>query len=201
MKRTIQGLMLLVLVAMPVAFATACGGGGQSDPQTIADAVVDGFKSEKFTKGWDYMPKWQHNSAEKMAEVKKWRGKEGWDRWKDFKNRLEGDNGLDPKDSSKITNGEEKWTGASDAERWAVLQGFYRVYTADDWEKRLKDGEWYMAGREIELAVEGQGKASFRYLNRYNDSIKVDCYREGGVWYFGDADIKMEKKLPEKPKD
>ena len=64
-----------------------------------------------------------------------------------------------------------------------------------------EDGEWYMAGREIELAVEGQGKASFRYLNRYNDSIKVDCYREGGVWYFGDADIKMEKKPPEKPKD
>ncbi len=82
-----------------------------------------------------------------------------------------------------------------------MLQGFYRVYTADDWEKRLKEGEWYMAGREVKLEVEGQGVATFRYLNRYNDSIKVECYREGGVWYFGDADIKMEKKMPEKPKD
>ncbi|CAG0979139.1 hypothetical protein PLCT2_01800 [Planctomycetaceae bacterium] len=201
MKRTMQGLMLLALIAVPVAFASACGGGGQSDPQSIADAVVDGFKSEKFTKGYDYLAKWKLNSGEKMAEAKKWRMKEGWERWKDLKKRFEGDEGLDPKEKSQITNGEEKWGGASDAERWAVLQGFYKVYTAEDYEKRLKEGEWYLAGRNVKLDVEGQGEASFTYVNRYNDAIKVDCYREGGVWYFGDADIKMEKKMPEKPKD
>ncbi len=59
MKRTMAGLMLLALMAVPVSFATACGGGGSSDPQSIADAVVDGFKNEKFTKYYDYMPKWK----------------------------------------------------------------------------------------------------------------------------------------------
>lgn len=201
MKRTIQGLMLLALVAVPVAFATACGGGGQSDPQKIADAVMDGIKSEKFAVGFDYLPKWQHESAEKMAAAKKWRMKEGWERWKDLKKRFEGDEGLDPKEKSQITNGEEKWSDASDADRWAVLQGFYKVYTAEDYEKRLKEGDWYLAGRDIELAVEGQGTATFTYLSRYDDSVTVKCWREGGVWYFGSAKINMPKKMPEKPKD
>lgn len=201
MKRTMTGLMLLALMAVPVAFATACGGGGQSDPQTIADAVMDGFKSEKFTKGFDYMPKWVTTGAEKKAEVQKWRAKEGWDRWKDFKARLEGDNGLDPKDKSGITNSEEKWMGASDAERWAVLQGFYKVYTVDDWEKRVKEGEWYMSSRNLKLDVEGQGEGRFNYINKYNDTVTVSCWREAGVWYLADVDFKMEKKLPEKPKD
>jgi len=201
MKRTLFSITLLALIAIPTVFTTACGGGGSADPQSIADAVVSGFKNEKFTKFYDYMPKWQTAAAEQESEVKKWRAKEGWDRWKDFKTRLEGDNGLDPKDKSGITGGEEKWTGASDAERGAVLMGYYRVYVADDWEKRLKDGEWFLDGREIKLEIEGQGTATFEYKNRYNDSIEIRCFREGGVWFLNGARIKMEKKMPEKPKD
>ena len=201
MKRTIQGLMLLALIAVPVAFASACGGGGQSDPQTIADAVVDGFKNEKFTKFYDYMPKWQTAASEKESEVKKWRAKEGWDRWKDLKARFEGDAGLDPKDKSGITNSEEKWIAASDAERGAVMLGFYRVYACDDWEKRVKEGEWFLDNRIMKLAIEGQGTAEFRYSNKYNDGLTVHCVREAGVWYCAGVELKMEKKMPEKPKD
>lgn len=201
MKRTIQGLMLLALVAVPVAFATACGGGGQSDPQTIADAVIDGFASEKFTKYYDYMPKWMTSAAEKEAQVKKWRMKDGWDRWKDLKKRFEGDEGLDPKDKSGITNSEDKWVGASDAERGAVMMGFYRVYAAEDWEKRVKEGEWFLDDREVKLDVEGQGTAKFRYQNKYKDGLTVHCLREGGVWYCAGVEVRMEKKMPEKPKD
>lgn len=189
-------LMLLALVAF------GCGGsGGTAEPQPIGDGVMEAIASESFTKVYDYLPDWQKDSDVKQTEVKMWRMKEGWDRWKDLKPRFEGDNGLDPKDKSGITGSEEKWTAASNAERAAVLMGFYKAYAADDFEKRLKDGKWYLADREVRLAIEGQGSAEFRYVNCYKDSIEVKCFREGGLWYLSDVKLNMEKKLPEKPKD
>ena len=167
----------------------------------IADAVVDSIVDEKFTKFYDYMPHWMTAAAAKESEVRKWRMKEGWDRWTDLKMRLEGNQGLDPKDKSGITNSEAKWIDASDAQRGAVMMGFYRVYSAHDWEKRLKDGDWFLDGRDLKLDVEGQGRAKFEYRNRYNDKISVSCYREGGTWYLAGASITMEEKMPEKPKD
>lgn len=167
----------------------------------IADAIVESCVNEKFTKFYDYMPSWMTSAAAQESEVKKWRMKEGWDRWKDFKMRLEGENGLDPKDKSGITNSEGKWIDATDAQRGAVLMGFYRAYSADDWEKRLKDGDWFLDGREVKLEVEGQGEAQLVYKNRYNDTIEIRLFREGGAWFLAGARIKMEKKMPEKPKD
>lgn len=177
------------------------GGGGGPDPRPIAEGVLDAIKSENFTAIYNYHAPWDHEMQEQETAVRKWRMTEGWDRWKDFKPRLEGDEGLDPKDKSGITGGEEKWTGASDAERYAVLIGCYRVYTADEWEKRLKESDWYWAGRTIDLKEEGQGTATFRYRNRYRDSITVSLVREGGMWYLAGVEINMDKKMPEKPKD
>jgi hypothetical protein len=169
--------------------------------QLIAEAVVEGFVSEKFTRFYDFMPSWMTATAAEKSEAMKWRMKEGWDRWKDFRKRLEGDNGLDPKDKSGITNSEAKWIDATDAQRGAVMMGFYRVYAVDAWEQRLKEGQWFLDNRVLRLEVEGQGRAEFRYSNRYRDGISVQCVREGGVWYCAGVDIKMERTLPEKPKD
>lgn len=169
--------------------------------QSIADAVVEGFVNEKFTKFYDYMPSWMISATAKETEVRKWRMKEGWDRWKDFRMHLENENGLDPKDKSGITNSEGKWVEASDAQRGAVMMGFYRVYAVEDWEKRLKEGDWFLDARDVRLDVEGQGKAKFEYKNRYNDGISISCYREGGVWYLAGVSIKVEKLMPVKPRD
>ncbi|CAG0979159.1 hypothetical protein PLCT2_01801 [Planctomycetaceae bacterium] len=167
----------------------------------ISDAIVDGIANERFTVFYDFMPNWMASAAAKASEVRKWRMKEGWDRWKDLKARFEGDAGLDPKDRSGITSSEEMWIAASDAERGAVMLGLYRVYACDDWEKRVNEGEWFLDNRTLKLDVEGQGSAKFRYQNKYNDGLTVHCVREAGVWYCAGVELKMEKKMPEKPKD
>lgn len=177
------------------------GGGGAADPRPIAEGVLDALKNENFTAVYDYHAPWEHEMGEQMTGVKRWRMTEGYERWKDLKKNFEGDEGLDPKDKSEITGGEEKWSEASDAQRYAVFAGFYRVYTADDWEKRLKESDWYWAGRSINLKEEGEGEATFRYRNRYRDSITVTMVRDGGLWYLASAEINMAKEIEEKPKD
>lgn len=198
MRNVFKVAPVLALIFM----LSACGGGGGTpDPDPIAKGVVDAITGESFSKIWGYYPGHVHDIGKGQTEAKTWRMKEGWERWKDLKPRFEGDNGLDPKDKSGITGGEEKWVGASDAERHAVFLGLYRIYTADDWEKRLKEGGWYMASRNVKLDVEGQGTAEFRFRNRYNDSIEVGCTRENGLWYLAGVEVNIDKKMPEKPKD
>ncbi len=195
-------LMLAPLVLLTLVAVGCGGGGGTADPKQIADAVLDDFKSENFAGIYNYYASYQHEMAEQDRQRKAWRMKEGWDRWKDFKKRLsDGDLALDPKDKSEITGSEEKWVGASDAQRYAVLEGYYRIYAADEWEKRLKESEWYWDGRKVNLQEEGEGTATFRYRNNYRDSLEVSLYREGGLWYLGGVELNFEKAMPEKPKD
>lgn len=197
-----KNLMKLAPLVLVVLAMSACGGGGgTADPDAIAQGVVDAIKGENFPGVYNFLPDHQKKIMEGRAAHGQWRLKEGWERWKDFKPMFEGDNGLDPKDKSEITGGQEKWEGASDAQRFAALTGLYRMYTVDDWEKRLKDGNWLIASRRVELDIEGQGKATIRYQNEYEDTITVTCARENGLWYLAGVDHKMEKKLPDKPKD
>lgn len=197
-----KNLMKLAPLVLVVLAMSACGGGGgTADPDAIAAGVVDAIKGEKFANVYNFLPDHQKSMADGRATVGAWRMKEGWERWKDFKPMFEGDNGLDPKDKSGITGGQEKWEAASHGERYAVFLGLYRAYAADDWEKRLKDGTWVLASRSVKLDVEGQGRASISYQNQFNDTIEVACIRENGLWYLADVEMKMSKKLPDKPKD
>ncbi|MDC1143015.1 hypothetical protein OAU50_07985, partial [Planctomycetota bacterium] len=142
----------------------------------------------------------QDGDMDGMAEIRAWRVEEGYDRWKDYKDRLEGDNGMDPKSKSGI-EGEDDWKEMSYGKAIALEKGFYKVYANDDWEKRLTEVKWAYQGHREELEIEGQGKATYQYENVYGDSITIQCERKGGLWYMSRAGIEMSKELPKKPKD
>jgi hypothetical protein len=195
-------LMLAPLVLLTLVAVGCGGGGGTADPKQIADAVLEDFKSENFKGIYAYQAPHELEIREQDRTRRGWRMKEKWDLWKNLKKDLsDGDGSLDPKDKSGIANSEEKWTGASDAERYAVLEGYYRIYAADEWEKRLKESDWYWVGRKVNLQEEGEGSATFSYRNNYRDRLEVSLYREGGLWYLGGVELNFEKAMPEKPKD
>ncbi|MCC6572949.1 MAG: hypothetical protein IT462_04075 [Planctomycetes bacterium] len=201
MKSMTRVTLLLVLCAGVIYLAGCGGGGGTAQPEDIATGAINAIKGENFTALYNYGPQWARDAQPKETEVRKWRAKEKWDLWKDFKKRFDGDGNLDPKNKSGITESEEKWMGASDAQRTAVLMGLYRIYNNEEWEKRLKEGDWYLDGRDVKLDIEGQGRATFTYRNRYNDTITVVCTRENALWSLGNVTVEMPKDMPKKPKD
>ena len=73
MKRTIQGLMLLALIAVPVAFATACGGGGASSAKSVGDDALSAITGEKFDKLAGLMAELDVNFAKQRHANYLWR--------------------------------------------------------------------------------------------------------------------------------
>ncbi|MHC4841168.1 MAG: hypothetical protein ACYTDT_09470 [Planctomycetota bacterium] len=186
---------MLVLVFV----VTSCGAsGGTADGKQTADAAFEKIINQE----WDTLIdlKEQDGDEAALGEVRTWRIDEGYDRWKEYKKRLEGDDGYDPKGKSGI-EGEDDWKTMSRGKGEALRAGFYRVYVNDEWEKRLTEMKWAYAGHSEELEVEGQGKASYTYMNGYGDSISIRCKRVGGLWYLTSAKLDMEKEVPKKPKD
>ncbi|MBK8206053.1 MAG: hypothetical protein IPK87_04560 [Planctomycetes bacterium] len=190
---------MVALLSLVVLAMAGCGaGGGAADPQSIADAAVKKILAKDFDSVFDLTDTSGQDTAG-LGEIREWRITEKYDLWKDYKKRLEGDDGMDPKSKSGI-DGEEAWKNMSQGKGWALRQGYYRLYANDDLDKRL-EMRWAMANREMELKEEGHGGAEFRYMNGYGDSIKVECYRLNGLWYLASAKVSMEKELPKKPKD
>lgn len=196
MKTLLKTVPLLALILA----LSSCGGGGggAADPKDIASAVVSKLSAMDFDSMDELMEVDMDLDAGK--EVREWRIKEGYDRWKDYKKRLEGDGGMDPKSKSGI-DGEEKWKEMSWGKKQGLEMGLYRLYANDDLEKRLKDMKWAYAGKNVKLDVEGQGRAEVVFINGYHDMIEVKCKRVNGLWYLTDVEVKMEKELPKKPKD
>lgn len=195
MKNLLKAAPLLALI-----FAlSSCGGGGggAADPKEIGDAALKKILAKEFDTLDSLME--QDIDLEGVKEVRDWRIKEGYDRWKDYKKRLEGDAGMDPKSKSGI-DGEDKWKEMTYGKKIGLEMDLYKLYANDDLDKRL-EMRWAMANREMELKEEGHGGAEFRYMNGYGDSIKVECYRLNGLWYLASAKVSMEKELPKKPKD
>lgn len=194
MKNTLKLVPLCMLAVL--MFGCGPSGGAASSPEEIGDAVKDAIVTENFTAIYGYLPAWQIEADKGDSEVKKWRYEEKWELWKPLKEYLET---LDPKDKSGIID-EEKWKAATDAERTAVFLGCYKVYEGDKLEDRLGEGMWYMSSRNVELDVEGQGRATIVYANKYKDRIEVKCRRENGLWSLAGVEIEFPKDLPEKPK-
>ncbi|MCC6572950.1 MAG: hypothetical protein IT462_04080 [Planctomycetes bacterium] len=172
-------------------------------PQQVGREIMGHIAAEDFTKVYAYCPTWALEAAPEETEARIWRMREKWDLWKTLKRaNFEGDgpNNLDPKSKSGITDDEEKWLGATDAQRTAVFMGFYRIYSSDDWEKRLK-APWYLDSRNVKLDIEGQGQATLVYRNRYNDSVTVTLSREDGRWFLSNVQLNIPKDLPKKPKE
>ncbi len=190
---------MVALLSLVVLAMAGCGaGGGAADPQSIADAAVKKILAKDFDSVFDLMDTGGQD-ASGLGEIREWRITEKYDLWKDYKKRLEGDNGRDPKSKSGI-DGEEAWKKMSKGKEWALEQGFYRLYVNDDLDKRL-EMRWALSSREFELKVEGHGSAEFYYKNGYRDSISVACVRLNGLWYLKSVKVSMEKELPKKPKE
>ncbi len=194
--------MLAPALLLALSAAGCGGGGGTADPRQIADAVLDDFRSEDFTSIAGYYPSYMAEMGEQHFLRGDWRLKEGWDKWKPLKDSFtEGDMALDPKDKSGITETQEKWMAASAEQRFAVREGFYRIYSADEWEKRLKESEWYWTDRSVDLDTEGEGTAEFQYRNNYRDRLTVSLMREGGLWYLRGVSFRFDKEMEKKPSD
>jgi hypothetical protein len=195
-KTLLKTVPLLALI-----FAlSSCGGGsgGTVDPKEIGDAAVKKITSMDFDSLDSLMD--QDIDVGAAKEIRDWRIKEGYDRWKDYKKRLEGDGGMDPKSKSGIDS-EDKWKEMTWGKRTGLDMGLYRLYANDDVEKRLKEMKWARVGTEQKLAVEGQGSATIVYVNGYQDMIEVKCVRKNGLWYLSSVEVQMSKEVPKKPKD
>lgn len=173
------------------------GCGGSGDPDGLADSIKDDIISESFTSLYDYQSDWAKDSSDKESEAMAWRYEEGYEKWDNLKKYLEE---LDPKDKSEIT-GKDEWKEASHAQRYAVFTGAYKIYKAESYEDRLKEGIWYLNNRRVKLDVEGQGTAEYSYRNQYKDKIEITLRRENGSWYMTGVNIDMPKDKPKKPKD
>jgi hypothetical protein len=192
-------LMVTPLAALILMMAGCGGGGGTADPNDIGNAVFKAITSKDWDNLTDLMdPMGSDRSA--LAKVTEWKRNEKYESWKEYKKRLEGDGGMDPKSKSGI-DGEDKWKSMSEGKSYALEQGLYRLYANDDLDKRLGDVPWAMAGSSRKLDIEGQGRATVYYSNVYGDSIEVSCTRRDGLWYLSGIEVKMDKELPPKIKD
>lgn len=186
------------MVALVVMMSACGGGGGTPDPRDIGHAAFKKIIAKDFDSLDGLMDTWG-GDANAEREVGQWRVKEGYDRWKDFKTKLEGDNGMDPKSKSEIDS-EEKWTSASYGKEMGLRWGLYRLYAVDDLDKRLGEVPWAW-GATQRLAIEGQGTAEMVFSNVYEDTITVTMARRDGLWYLTGVSVQFEKELPKKPKD
>jgi hypothetical protein len=189
---------LLPLAALAVMMFGCGAGGGAADPKSIADEAVKMIRAKDFDSVWNLTDRTYYDESA-MGEIREWRITEKYDLWKDYKARLEGDNGMDPKSKSGI-DGEDKWKSMSRGKGYALSAGYYRLYANDDLDKRL-DMTWGLSDGGVELKEEGHGRAGFTYRNGYGDKIDVECVRLNGLWYLTSAEVKMEKELPKKPKE
>lgn len=196
MKKLTQLAPLMVLAL--VMFG--CGpGGGTAEPQDIGDAVLSKIQAKDFDSLIDLMDQ-SDTDISGMEEIRTWRIEEGYERWKDYKKGLEGDDGSDPKSKSGI-DGEDAWKSMSMGKDYALDVGLYRLYVIDDLDKRLEEVTWARRGVNETLDVEGQGTATVSYQNVYKDRITVSVVRKNGLWYLAGVEVKFNKELPEKPKD
>lgn len=194
-----KNLMKLAPLVLVVLAMSACGGGGgTAQPKDIADAFMKKFLAKDFDTISDLTYR-EFEDESALGEVRAWRIENGYDRWSDYKKRLEGDAGMDPKSKSGI-DGEEAWKNTSYGKGYALRKGLYKLYANDDLDKRL-EMTWALAGGEFKLVEEGHGDAEFYYTNGYGDGVEIKCVRVNGLWYLSSFTVRMEKELPKKPKD
>jgi hypothetical protein len=192
-------LMVTPLAALILMMAGCGGGGGTADPKEIGDAVLAKIKSKDFDDVVNFTNT-SMNDLDGESKVRQWRAKEGYDRWKDYKDGLEGDKGTDPKGKSGI-DGEDAWKSMSAGKHFALESGLYKLYAVDDLDKRLGDVPWAMTSMNVELVEEGQGNARIIYSNVYGDVVRVSCMRWNGLWYLTSVEARFDKDLPKPKKD
>ncbi|MCG3184442.1 MAG: hypothetical protein ICCCNLDF_02562 [Planctomycetes bacterium] len=195
-----KNLMKLAPMVLVVLAMSACGGGGggTTDPKSIADDFMKKFLAKDFD-SIEALTYTEFEDESALGEVRKWRIDEKYDLWKEYKARLEGDNGMDPKSKSGI-DGEEAWKNMSKGKGYALRRGLYKLYANDDLDKRL-EMTWACAEGGYELKEEGHGEAEFFFMNGYGDSVKINCVRINNLWYLRSFNVGMEKELPKKPKE
>ncbi|MCC6150903.1 MAG: hypothetical protein IT461_11680 [Planctomycetes bacterium] len=185
MKRTIQGLMLLALIAVPVAFATACGGGGASSAKSVGDDALSAITGEKFDKLAGLMAEWDVNNAKQRHANYLWRIEKEKIKYKD--NVEPFIKQQDPEGKAKIDS-TDSFKSASIETFIAVEQGAYKIYKGKKLEDRLK-AEWSMTDYSIRHGLEGDASASMTYMNKFNDSITVSTTRVEGKWYLDSVSV------------
>lgn len=187
----------LALLLLPVALlSVGCGGGGgQSDPLAMSEDIVGLIKSERFDRLLGYTSDTDQRMFSDMHQRGLLELKENFVKW---------DGGLadqvkqlDPKDKAEVSS-KDKFSGINARKAFALMNGCYRLYNISDMEKRLK-ADFFLAQHETSLSLEGQGLASFTFLNVYNDQIKVECRRIDGKWYMADLNLRFEKDLRSVP--
>ena len=132
MKKVIQLAPLMVLAL--VMFGCGGGSGGTAEPQDIGDAVLKKIKDKDFDSVADLIDQSDADMSG-IGEIRSWRIENGFERWKDYKKTLEGDDGMDPKSKSGI-DGEDAWKSMSMGKSYALQTGLYRLYAVDDLDKR-----------------------------------------------------------------
>ncbi|MBK9975699.1 MAG: hypothetical protein IPP14_13080 [Planctomycetes bacterium] len=196
MKNLLKAAPLMVLLVI----LSSCGGGsgGAADPKEIGDAALKKILAKEFDTLDSLMEQDMDMSA--VKELRDWRIKEGYERWKDYKKRLEGDGGMDPKSKSGI-DGEDKWKEMSYGKKMGLEMDLYKLYANEDVDKRLGEMKWAYIGKQVKLVEEGQGTATVHYMNGFQDMIEVKCKRINSLWYLTSVEVTMSKEPPKKPKD
>lgn len=173
------------------------GGGGTPDPRDIGHAAFKQIVAKDFDSLDSLMDPWG-GDVSLVGTQRAWQIEEGYRRWKDYKARLEGDNGMDPKSKSEI-DGEEAWKNMSFGKAVGLEFGLYKLYAVDDLDKRLESPWTWNADQKLQ--IEGQGNATMEFENGYKDTITVTMSRREGLWYLTSVRVDFQKELPKKPKD
>jgi hypothetical protein len=182
-----------------VVMMSACGqSGGTADSRDIGDAVLAKIQAKDFDTLVSLMDQSETDLPAQM-KVRDWKVENKYDTWKQYKARLEGDNGMDPKSKSGI-DGEDAWKSMDFGKHLALSLGLYRLHAIEDLDKRL-EGPWALEGKRDKLEIEGQGSSTLSYGNGYGDTITVRCERKGGLWYLANVSTEFEKDTPKPPKE
>lgn len=195
MKRTIQGLMLLALIAVPVAFATACGGGGASSAKSVGDDALAAITKEKFDNLTGLMAEWDVNNAKQRHANYLWRIEKEKIKYKDDVEPFIKQQ--DPEGKAKIDS-TDSFKSASIETFIAVEQGVYKIYKGKKLEDRLK-ADWWMTDYTIRHGLEGDASATMGYMNKFNDSITVSATRVDGKWFLDGVSVSFAENAEDVP--
>lgn len=196
------------VLALIFSLSACGGGGGTATPDDLARNVVKAITSENFDSLYGMQPL-HLIDADYDKDVRDYRIKEGYDKWKYEKDRILGNKeknieAEDPEEKSGVKD-EDSWKAASPERMYALDAGCYKLYKIKKFEDRVTNAKFYNTGANIgqrtEDGVQWDHKvAEVRFVNIYGDSIRVRCRESNGVWYLSSVSLRFPEELP-KPRE
>lgn len=194
MKNVLKVAPLFVLAL--VLFG--CGGGGSASPEGVGDSVLGALQDEDYAGIYSSFVPWQEAAMQQNKDHEVFQSEVTEDWWTNRKDRLAsgGDESLDPGKLLEISD-KEGYFELEPAQRAALKAGWYqKAHKWEKWGERLADMR--LTGMDVSHGLEGDGRGSIEYENKWGDSLGVRITRIEGVWYATGVSFEGPEELPTK---